>query len=213
MSLIKLSVSKGIYIMAISRSKKRATVSTVPIKFKPFIPDFNSIDTLAKSMGKDRPEVVRMLVSEALKARRLKSVGRDETLDDVVGAQKKAMADVLVPMLERLNSVEGQITRLEGRVADAFDHAGRRLSFIVLCIRFVVTEILLCRLLMRDYVHTAYVKFIASVGKPTKDIESNFRARVAAYKAEAEEKLDEMTEHSISDLHYLAETESGFLDG
>jgi hypothetical protein len=199
--------------MAISRSKKRATVSTVPIKFKPFISDFNSIDNLAKSMGKDRPEVVRILVSEALKARRLKSVGRDETLEDVVMAQKKAMTDVLVPMLERLNRVEGQITRLEGRVADGFDHTGRRLGFIVLCIRFVVTEILLCRLLMRDYVHTAYVKFIASVGKPTKDIESNFRARVAAYKAEAGEKLDELTEQSIGDLYSLVETKPGFFGG
>lgn len=198
--------------MAISKSKRRATVSNVPIKFKPFIQDFNTIDNLAKSLGKDRPEVVRILISEALKARRLKSVGRDETFDDVVNVQKRAMADALVPMLDRLKSVEGQITRLEGRVAEGFDHTGRRLGFIVLCIRFVVTEILLCRLLMRDYVHTVYMKFIASVGKPTKDIESNFRARVAAYKSEAGEKLDELTEQSIGDLHYLAGTKSGFLD-
>lgn len=164
-------------------------------------------------MGKGRPEVVRILVSEALKARRLKSIGRDETLDDVVNAQKKVVADVLIPVLEKLNSVGGQITRLEGRVADGFDHTGRRLNFIALCIRFIVTEVLLCRLLMRDYVHTAYVKFVASVGKPTKDIEYNFRARVAAYKMEAGEKLDELTEQSIGDLRSLAETKSGFLDG
>lgn len=198
--------------MEISRSKRRVTVSTVPIKFKPFIQDFSAIDNLAKSTGKERPEVVRMLVSEALKARRLKAGGRDETFDDVVNVQKRAMADMLVPMLERLKSVEGQIARLDGRVTDGFDQTGRRLGFIVLCIRFVVTEILLCRLLMRDYVHTVYMKFIASVGKPTKDIESNFKARVAAYKTEAGEKLDELTEQSIGDLHSLAETKFGFLD-
>lgn len=198
--------------MAIQKGKRRPTVSTVPIKVKPFITDFSAIETLAKAQGKDRPEIVRMLISEALKARRLKSVGKDEVLDDVVVAQKKAMMEVIAPLMERLDGLGGQMNRIDGRVAEGFDHAGRRLSFLVLCIRFIVIEVLLCRLLMRDYIHTAYVKIVASSNKPTKDIEANFNSRVVAFKQEAEEKLDELTEQSVSDLHTLAESKSGFVD-
>jgi hypothetical protein len=198
--------------MAISKQNKRATVSTVPIKVKPFIGDFAAIETLAKAQGKERPEIVRMLISEALKTRRLKSVGKDEALDDVVDNQKKAMLSVLAPVIEKLESVSGQVSRLEGRVADEFDQSGRRINFILLCSRFIVFEMIVCRMLLRDYVHTVYMKFVESVGKATKDVEQNFNARLASYKKEAAANLDELTETGAEALHSLAERKTGFRD-
>ncbi len=198
--------------MPVTKKRRKVNVSNVPIRFKPFKEDMPTIDNIAKSLGKERPEVVRFLVSEALKARRLKAVGKDETLDDIVDAQKKAVAAALSPVMEKLKGVSGQVTRLEGRVADEFDHAGRQLSFIVLCVRFIVTEVLICRLLLRDYVHTAYVKFVESAGKDAKTIEQNFNVRLSSYKKEAAANLDELTETGAEALHSLAERKTGFRD-
>ncbi len=171
-----------------------------------------TIDNIAKSLGKNRPEVVRFLVSEALKARRLKAVGKDETLDHIVDAQKKAVAAALGPIMEKLEGVSGQVRRLDGRVADEFNHTGRQLSFIVLCARFIVFEITICRLLLRDYVHTVYMKFVESVNKSTKDVEANFNSRLASYRQEAAANLDKLTEAGVEALHSLAERETGFRD-
>jgi hypothetical protein len=156
--------------------------------------------------------MIRFLVSEALKSRRLKAVGKDETLDHVVDAQKKAVASALGPVMEKLEGVSRQVTRLEGRVADEFDHAGKQLNFIVLCTRFIAFEVMICRLLLRDYVHTAYMKFVESVNKSTKDVEANFNSRLAAYKKEATANLDELTETGVEALHSLAERKTGFRD-
>lgn len=196
--------------MVTVKSKRRVNVSNIPIRFKPFKEDMTFIDNIAKSMGKDRPEVVRFLVSEALKARRLKAVGKDETLDGIVDVQKKAVAAALTPLLEKLDSVSKQMDRMDGRVADSFDQTGRQLNFVVLCARFIVSELVICRLLLRDYVHTVYLKLVESVNKSTKDVEANFNTRMAAYKREAETRLDGLTEVGLEPLHTLADAKEGF---
>ncbi len=197
--------------MALTRRGRQPKTADIPIKFKPFRTDLVTIDSLAKAGSVDRPVIVRMLISEAIKNRNLKAVGKDEAMDAVVLAQKKVMADVMAPLMEKLNGVNTDLRRIERRISDEFSQAEKRQDFLVLCARFIVFEILICRLLLRDYVHTAYVKFVASVGKATKEVEANFQARMKAYKMEAGEKLDALTEQSVDDLHDLAETKTGFL--
>jgi hypothetical protein len=196
--------------MALTRRGRHPKTADIPIKFKPFRTDLITIDSLAKAGSVDRPAMVRMLVSEAIKNRNLKAVGKDEAMDEVVLAQKKAMADVLAPFMEKLNEVSTDLRRIEGRIVDEFSRAEKRQNFLVLCARFLVSELLICRLLLRDYVHTAYMKLVEGVGKPLKEVEANFNARVLKYKGEAEATLNDLTANTVNDLHSLADSTEGF---
>src|SRR3982751_2415674 len=104
--------------MAIQSGRKQATVSNIPIKFKPFIKDFTEIDRMATAEGTDRPTVTRILISERLKQMRLESVGKDVTTQAVVEVQKRAMTDAMAPVVALLEKLIKQQERLEARVAD-----------------------------------------------------------------------------------------------
>jgi hypothetical protein len=56
------------------------------------------------------------------------------------------------------------------------------------------------------------MKFVASVGQSTKEIESNFDSRVLRYKTVADRHLDELTEAGVSLLHSLANSKNGLRD-
>ena len=191
--------------MALVRRKKGATLAKVPIRFKPSKTQLSEVDSLGRAWGKDRPDVVRELLDEALKARRLKTVGKDEATDAVVEAQKRAMAEALAPLTSQVASLAGSVERIEGRMIDEFEHLSGGLKFVILALRFVVVEVMVCRILLRDYVHTAYKVFVGSVGKPVADIEKNFNVRLKKFREEAGTALDELTEASVSGLSSMAE--------
>ena len=196
--------------MYLMRRGRKPKTADVPITFKPFRTDLVTIDSLAQAASVQRPEMVRKLVSEAIKQRNLKAIGKQEALDDVVQAQKKAMAQVLAPFAEKLNSISNDLRRVEGRIADEFTQAEKRLNFLVLCARFIVFEVFVCRQLLSDYVHTVYMKFVQSINKPLKDIEANFDRRVQKYKAEAAGALDDLSESSVDYLHAMTDESPGF---
>ena len=190
--------------MALVKRKKGANLANVPIKFKPYKTQLTEIDRLGTAWEKDRPDVVRELIEEALKARRLKQIGKDEATEAVVEAQKKAMTEVLAPVREQLAGLTTTVERFEARMIDEFEHASGRLKFVILALRFIVVEVMIGRVLLRDYVHTAYKVFVEKVGKPTHEIEANFAKRVETYRGEAEQALDRITEEGVGGLHEMA---------
>jgi hypothetical protein len=191
--------------MGIIKRKKTASVAEIPIKVKLFRADDTQIKNLSTTLGKTKAEVTRTLVAEALKARRLQAVGKDETSFSVKEIQKKAMSEVLEPLVEEVGKVKDILVRIEGRLVEEFDQAGRQQNFAIMCLRFLVFEVIICRTLLRDYVHTAYKVFVESVGKPTKDIERNFNLRLDNYKKEANTTLDILSEKGAGRLHRLAD--------
>src|SRR5688572_11405634 len=102
--------------MALVKRKRGGKLATTPIRFKPTKTQLPDIDSYGKAWGKDRPDVVRELLDEALKARRLKNVGKDETTDAVVEAQKRAMAEALAPLTAQVTSLAGAVERIEARM-------------------------------------------------------------------------------------------------
>lgn len=196
--------------MSPTKKTRPAIVADIPIKFKPFRADAAEIKRLAGAWGKSQPDVVRELISEALKARRLKQVGKDEATEAVVEAQKRAMGEMLAPLADQITGLRQITERVEHRMVDEFDHVGGRLNFVILAVRFIVAEVIVCRILLRDYVHTAYRVFVEKLGQKTSELESNFNKRLAAYRKEASQTLDALTEASVNGLHELAATSDGF---
>lgn len=198
--------------MSIRTRKKPVTLSNIPINFKPFITDHTDITRMANATGKSQPTIARELISEALKARRLKAVGKDETTDAVVIAQKAAMADVIAPIVEELKSIRAMVHDVDVRVADEFAHAEVHTNFLMQGVKFIIFEVIICRILLRDYVHTVYKLFAEKVGRPVTDIEKNFKNRMVNYRKEAERELSDLTVKSADRLHQLADHEGGFDD-
>lgn len=204
--------------MALYQRKRTPRVSEIPIKVKPFIGDHKEIMNLSTASGESQAGIARGLIAEALKARRMKAIGKDEMSREVVAVQKKAMyqsqeevRDDLAEIKAKLEEIHGRVHAADSRVADEFERAREQTGFVILALRFVVTEVIICRHLLRDYVHTFYKYFVEKWKRPLAEVEGNFEARVNRYRAEAEGRLDELSEISVGRLHEMAGGE-GSLD-
>jgi uncharacterized protein with PIN domain len=194
-------------------------VSEIPIKFKPFIGDHKEIMNLSTASGEPQAQIARQLVAEALKARRMKAIGKDEMSREVVAVQKKAMyqsqeevREKLDEILVKLERVDEHVHGADCRAATEFGRAHDQGKFISLALRFVVTEIVICRRILWDCVHVFYKVFIQRAGKPVTELEQNFEKRVGSARAEAEATLDELSELSVERLHKMANREGTLKD-
>lgn len=93
------------------------------------------------------------------------------------------------------------------RAADEFERLHDQGKFLSLAMRFVVTEVIICRCLLRDYVYIFYKVFASKTGRPVAEVEGNFERRVKKYRAEADVTLDKLTEVSVGRLHEMADDE------
>jgi hypothetical protein len=194
-------------------------VSEIPIKFKPFIGDHKEIMNLSTATGQPQAQIARELIAEALKARRMKAIGKDEMSREVVTVQKGAMYESqagvrkqLDEILTKLEQVDERVHGADCRVAAEFGRAHDQGKFISLALRFVVTEIVICRRILRDYVHVFYKVFIQRAGKPVAELEQNFEKRVDSARVEAEATLDGLSELSVERLHEMANREGTLKD-
>lgn len=197
--------------MALHTRTRTPRVSEIPIKVKPFIGDHKEIMNLSTASGQPQAQIARDLIAEALKARRMKAIGKDEMSREVVAVQKKAMYQSqdevrkkLDEVLLKLDGVEARVHAADHRAAAEFDRIFNQGKFISLALRFIVTEVIVMRRLLRDYVYVFYKVFAAKAGLPTAKIEENFEMRVGKFRAEAEVTLDELTEQSVERLHVMA---------
>jgi hypothetical protein len=204
--------------VALQTRTRTPRVSEIPIKVKPFIGDHKEIMNLSTASGQPQAQIARELIAEALKARRMKAIGKDELSREVVAVQKQAIDESqegvrkkLDDILLKLERVDGRVHAADCRAADEFERAFNQGKFLALVLRFVVTEVIVMRRLLRDYVYVFYKALVEKVGLPTAKIEENFEVRVGRHRAEAEAVLDGLTEQSVERLHVMAGG-GGFID-
>jgi hypothetical protein len=107
-------------------------------------------------------------------------------------------------ILTKLEGIDKRVYGSDCRVAAEFERAHDQGKFISLALRFVVTEVIVCRLLLRDYVHIFYRALIQQLKKPVTELEQNFEKRVGRFRVVAEATLDELSELSVERLHEMA---------
>ncbi|MDT5268312.1 MAG: hypothetical protein QOH49_498 [Acidobacteriota bacterium] len=197
--------------MALQTRTRTPRVSEIPIKVKSFIGDHKEIMNLSTASGQPQAQIARELIAEALKARRMKGIGKDEMSREVVAVQKKAMQESQEGVREKLDEILVKLERLDGRVhmadcraADEFERLHDQGRFLSLALRFVVTEVIIMRRLLRDYVYVVYKSLIEKIGKPVNEIQQNFEIRVLRHRKAAEATPDELTELSVGRLHEMA---------
>jgi hypothetical protein len=70
--------------VALQTRARTPRVSEIPIKVKPFIGDHKEIMNLSTASGQPQAQIARELIAEALKARRMKAIGKDELSREVI---------------------------------------------------------------------------------------------------------------------------------
>ncbi len=78
--------------------------------------DDRQVKDIAKAAQSDATKVARMLIEEALTARRLKRDQKDATSEVVAKAQRDAMADSLNPVTRELKAMRGELQAFNDEV-------------------------------------------------------------------------------------------------
>ncbi len=124
--------------MAVRRSKRTRRLAPKQCFSTLYNDDYKQLLDETKTYKKTEAEVIRELVSEALRSRRLRQAGRDETLSavrnaqqEVVSGEVKELKDVLAQVLDLLRrgaTTQDQIL-LETRVINGQNHYALKTMF------------------------------------------------------------------------------------
>jgi hypothetical protein len=77
-------------------------VASAPSSTKLFVDDSREVAALTRSENKSRSDVIRELVHEALRQRRLRAIGRDEGEDYVRRIHREAVAEGVNPLMNAI---------------------------------------------------------------------------------------------------------------
>ncbi len=158
--------------------------------------DDREVKDIAKAAQSDATKVARMLIEEALLARRLKRDQTDATSEVVAKAQRDAMAASLNPLTREMKEMRGELQALNDEFLRTRNEQTETLNYLRRAATRLVMEVVCFHLLMRNYVHTFLSIFVSKAG--VKKDAAEFNAEYsAAYKkfmqegrAEAERLAD-----------------------
>jgi hypothetical protein len=84
------------------RQGRPRLIASLPSTTKLFVDDLREVNSLSQDEGKYRSDVIRDLVHEALRLRRLRAIGRDEGENYVRTIHREMIAEGMAPVLKEL---------------------------------------------------------------------------------------------------------------
>jgi ribbon-helix-helix CopG family protein len=84
---------------------------------KLFVDDLREVNTLSLDEGKSRSDLIRELVHEALRLRRLRAIGRDQSEDYIRRIHRETIDEGLAPVIEAIDGIRSMIavSSVDGR--------------------------------------------------------------------------------------------------
>jgi hypothetical protein len=84
---------------------------------KLFVDDLREVNTLSFDGGKSRSDIIRELVHEALRLRRLQTIGRDQGEDYICRIHREAIDEGLTPVMEAVAGIRSmiEVSSVDGR--------------------------------------------------------------------------------------------------
>lgn len=114
--------------MPVTRRKSKRKLAETQSHATLFQDDYRAVNAEIKTMRKSESEVIRTLVSEALAARRLRSIGRDLTTTTVKESQKEVVGEgfteVKNTLAQILSLLRGQGSASEKLASELFVNSG-----------------------------------------------------------------------------------------
>ncbi len=158
--------------------------------------DDRQVKDIAKAAQSDATKVARMLIEEALTARRLKRDQKDATSEVVAKAQREAMADSLNPVTRELKAMRGELQALNDEFLRARNEHTETLNYLRRAATRLVMDVVGLHLLMRNYVYTFLSIFLSKAGikkdaaEVNAEYSANFKKFTLEGRAEAERLAD-----------------------
>jgi hypothetical protein len=158
--------------------------------------DDREVTDIAKAAQSDATKVARMLIEEALTARRMKRDQKDATSEVVAKAQREAMADSLLPVTRELKAMRGELQAFNDEFLRTRDEHTETLNYLRRAATRLVMDVVGLHLLMRNYVHTFLQMFLQRAGskKDASEVNESYSADYKKFmqegRAEAERLAD-----------------------
>ncbi|OLE51293.1 MAG: hypothetical protein AUG51_24030 [Acidobacteria bacterium 13_1_20CM_3_53_8] len=175
------------------KRKKRA-ISKNNISSLLYVDNEKEIRDRSRAREGSHSEIVRNLVSEALRARHLKEYGKDETMWNVREAQRRVVGEGIVPLVDLLEEQKRYVEALASGIREEYLVIQERLktietnsSFLVRAADRILQNMVFVRALIWHYIFTFYHAVIVSANqKLTRaQLERNLDDRMKEIKIEA----------------------------
>ncbi len=138
------------------RNRPRLVASTSSTT-KLFVDDLWEVSSLSRDEEKSRSDVIRELVHEALRQRRLRALGRDESENHVRKIYQETVAEAVEPLLKEFADLRQQLVIVTAQSEDsAKPDTTAKSSDVMLA--------LLSHLLRRSTVTESIVKVLMTIG-------------------------------------------------
>lgn len=138
------------------RNRPRLVASTSSTT-KLFVDDLREVSNLSHDEGKSRSDVIRELVHEALRQRRLRALGRDESENHVRKIYQETVAETIAPLLKNFADLRQQLVIVTAQSEDeARSGIAAKTGDVLLA--------LLSHLLRRSAVTESIVKVLMTIG-------------------------------------------------
>lgn len=177
------------------RNRPRLVASTTN-STKLFVDDSREIASLTRAENKSRSDIIRELVHEALRLRRLRAIGRDEGEDYVRRIQREAVADGVNPLVGEVAEVRQLLEQFSTSSRSESQSLNRGLFD------------LMAQLLQRVIVTENILKVLMTVGMQKDDVSpEEIRKQIAGHNEKGIRQARELMKRVLSDEQTLAPTE------
>ncbi len=146
------------------RNRPRLVASTSSTT-KLFVDDLREVSNLSRDEEKSRSDVVRELVHEALRQRRLCALGRDESENHVRKIYQETVAEVVEPVIKEFADLRQQLAIVAAQSEVSAKSEGATKNYEVMLT-------LLSHLLRRSIVTDNVVKVLMTVGMQKDGVDS-----------------------------------------
>lgn len=167
------------------RNRPRLVASTSSTT-KLFVDDLREVGALARDEKKYRSDVIRELVHEALRLRRLRALGRDESESQVRKLYQEAVAETVAPLIN-------EFVGLRQHMANASVHSKESVTPMQTAKPDDARWELLTYLLHRATVTESMVKVLMTIGMQKDGVSSEeIRKQLAAQDATGKQQAHEL---------------------
>jgi predicted CopG family antitoxin len=165
---------------------------------KLFVDDLREVSSLSYDEGKSRSDVIRELVHEALRQRRLRALGRDESENHVRKIYQETVAEAVEPLLKDFASLRQQLViAMAQSEDDAKSGIAAKTGDLLLT--------LLSHLLRRSAVTESIVKVLMTIGMQKDGVSAEeIRKQLAVQDEAGMQQARELTQKLPGDFPHAA---------
>lgn len=146
------------------RNRPRLVASTSSTT-KLFVDDLREVGNLSRDEEKSRSDVIRELVHEALRQRRLRAIGRDEGENHVRKIYQETVAEAVEPLMKEFADLRQQLAIMAAQSEESKKPDGSTKNYEVMLT-------LLSHLLRRSIVTDNVVKVLMTIGMQKDGVDS-----------------------------------------